>query len=353
MRKFRNIVACRRRENESAFPHPDVIRLSPPFYRGLWRLGHRALGQRVALTPSETRQLLNLRRDHHARLVHVYLGTEALRALPYLEQESCPKIVSFHGADLADSVNHRDIARLLECTDLFLCRCRALAAVLQSKGCPTDRIRIHYTGVPVPDTAPDRIAPQPGETLRLFQACRLIKKKGLDLSLHALRLLLDRGIPATLAVAGNGPEGPRLQALARELHLEPHVSFLGFLSQEALASEMQRAHLFLHPSRVPESGDREGIPNSLLEALAVGTPIIATPHSGIPEAVTDGEEGFLVKESPEAIFSAISTLHQDPQKWQSMSHQGWETTRQRFSLEASRTALETIYTDCSSPGRAT
>ena len=345
VRKFRNIVVCRRRENATTFPHEDVLRLDTPFYRGVWRMAHRAFGRRVPLTPAETGQLLRIRAQKQARLVHVYLGTEALRALPYLERETCTKIVSFHGADLADSVRSSDVARLSACTDVFLCRCRALAEILQERGCPAGKIRLHYTGVPVPGAPAERTPPREDEPIRLLQASRFIEKKGLDLSLRALRLLLDRGRPATLVLAGSGPETDRLHALARELNLQDHVFFTGFISQSAVNAEMRLAHVFLHPSRVPESGDREGIPNSLLEAMAVGTPVVATSHSGIPEAVTNGWDGFLVKENPESIANGVLSLAEDPHIWSVLSGQAQEKVRNRFSLSANRDTLEALYTE--------
>jgi len=348
IRKFRNIVVCRRRENTATFPHEDAIRLDPPLYRGLWRMAYRAFGRRVPLTPTETGQLLRIREQKQARLVHVYLGTEALRALPYLERESCTKIVSFHGADLADSVRQSDVARLVACTDVFLCRCRALAEILQQRGCPASKIRLHYTGVPVPDAPIERTPPRPDEPIRLLQASRFIEKKGLDLSLRALRILLDNGRPATLVLAGNGPERERLRALAAELKLQDHVFFTGFIDQSAVNTEMRLAHVFLHPSRVPASGDREGIPNSLLEAMAVGTPVVATSHSGIPEAVTDGWDGFLVKETPESIVEGVLSVTEAPLIWSVMSNQAQEKIRNRFSLSANRDTLEAIYTELTS-----
>jgi colanic acid/amylovoran biosynthesis glycosyltransferase len=337
-------VVCRRRANESLFPYDRVSRLHPPAYRFLWRSLYRIQGKRIPLTPHEVNELLRVRSAVSARLVHVYLGTEALRALPYLQKESCKKIVSFHGADLSDSITPEDIKRLDRCTDLFLCRCQALADALAAKGCPGEKIRIHYTGVPVPDVpAPD--PPTPGKPLRLLQACRLIDKKGIDLSIRALGLLIQQQ-PARLTLAGAGPNEQALKRLVQELGLEAHVQFAGFLEPEKLQEELSRSHLVLHPSRTTDRGDREGIPNSLLEAMASAVPVISTRHSGIPEAIDDRVDGILVEESPESLRDGILEAVRDRSAWESLGQKARAKIINSFSREANIRSLEAIYREC-------
>lgn len=341
VKAFRNIVVCRRRELPSQFPYEDLRRLRPPMYRGAWRALRRLAGKRPALTPAEVSQMLAIRAEEKASLVHVYLGSEAMRALPYLRRESAPRIVSFHGADLASGFDGESFRQLDAVADLFLCRSESLVSELEARGCKPEKIRLHRTGVPVGTYPVNRS--EPGNSIRLFQACRFIGKKGIDCSIQALKMLRDQGMDCTLRLAGDGPELASLRELADRLSVCKDVQFLGFLDQVTLREEMETAHIFLHPSRVTSGGDREGIPNSLLEAMAAGMPVVATAHSGIPEAVESGKEGILTPENDvEAIAQAVSNVA-EIETWRAMSLAAHRRIVSQFSTEAAATALETIY----------
>ena len=116
------------------------------------------------------------------------------------------------------------------------------------------------------------------------------------------------------------------------------------LSRAEVIAEYQRAHLFLHPSELTDTSDQEGIPNSMLEAMATGLPVVATHHGGIPEAVTHGVDSLLVPErSPEQLAEAILSLLRDPALRVRLSTAAAQTVRQRFGLEASIARLEDCY----------
>jgi colanic acid/amylovoran biosynthesis glycosyltransferase len=100
-----------------------------------------------------------------------------------------------------------------------------------------------------------------------------------------------------------------LAALAGELGVADAVEFAGFLSQSALAALYARSHIFVHPSEMPPDRNQEGVPNSLLEAMATGLPVVATTHGGIPEAVAHERTGLLVPERDvEALFRALDQI---------------------------------------------
>lgn len=347
VRAYRNLVATRRRENADRFPHQPLHVLPRPWHRGLWRAAHRLLGARtVPLTRTEVDALLGLRRREDAVLVHIYLGNEALRALPYLRRETCPRIVSFHGADLASGFSPRDFATLDPHVDHYLCRSESLAAALRDKGCPAAKISLVRTGVPVPSEVPERSAPP----RHLLQACRLIAKKGIDLSIRAFASVARNYPELRLRLAGSGPEEPALRRLAAEIGIADRVDFLGFLGPGALEEEYCRAALFLHPSRTTEGGDREGIPNALLEAMAWGLPCIATRHSGIPEAVESGREGVLVPENdPAALEQALGSLCGDAGLRHHLGAAARARVQREFSCEASAASLEAVYRSVAHP----
>ncbi|NOY45290.1 MAG: glycosyltransferase family 4 protein [Deltaproteobacteria bacterium] len=136
------------------------------------------------------------------------------------------------------------------------------------------------------------------EPPRLLTACNLVPGKGVDVVVRAVAGL---GPEAELWVAGDGPERPRLEALARDLGLEGRVQFLGRVPHDEMPGLYARVHIFCLASRA------EGCPNVVLEALASGVPVVATRVGGIPEWVEEGRTGFLAEPGdPEAFRAALS-----------------------------------------------
>jgi colanic acid/amylovoran biosynthesis glycosyltransferase len=350
-------ILTRRRANTAVFPFPQVIELQKSPWRVFNRLWHRIFSDFVPVGSFEIAQMLRFCQDRNVSLVHVYLGSEALRILSFLERFSGARVISFHGADLSDEFAAENYAPLWGRAELFLCRSRSLRERLLAKGCPADRIRLNYTGVPVPSEFVGRRLPEgrKQEPVRLLQACRFIPKKGLDVTLRAIKLLRDKAIPVSLTLAGEGPEEPSLRALARELGIADQVVLTGFLERAQLEEAYRRHHLFVHPSRTTPEGDREGIPNSVLEAMAYGLPVVSTRHSGIPEAITDSQDGLLVEQpDPSSLATAILQLIENPPLYERLSRNAHDTVQRRFSLAANAAALETLYREALSlrPGIA-
>jgi colanic acid/amylovoran biosynthesis glycosyltransferase len=180
--------------------------------------------------------------------------------------------------------------------------------------------------------------------LRLLQVCRLIAKKGLDVTLPAVGRLRDAGLPVRLTIAGSGAGEESLRQLTKRLGLEELVHFAGFVMGAALEDLFRESDVFVHPSRETERGDREGIPNSLLEAMSHGLPVVATRHSGIPEAVTDGRDGVLIDHAePDALAAAIQRVVESRETYTRLSASARHTVETRFSIARCVAALEAAY----------
>jgi glycosyltransferase involved in cell wall biosynthesis len=122
------------------------------------------------------------------------------------------------------------------------------------------------------------------------------------------------------------------------------VRFTGFLDAPALAQLFSASDIFLHPSELTSEGNREGIPNSLLEAMATGLPSVATRHGGIPEAITDRVNGLLVDEAdPEALLRALEELVRDDRLRASIAEEGAEMVANQFNHTEQIKKLEGIY----------
>jgi glycosyltransferase involved in cell wall biosynthesis len=304
----------------------------------------------VQIYESEARRLERELRKNNARLLHIYFGHIAVQLLPLLERKALPVVVSYHGADAMvelDQPNYRRASqRVLEHADLVLARSESLALRLVALGCPSEKIRIQRTGIPLaafpftPRTAP------PAGDWHFVQACRLIPKKGLATTLRAFAAISQKYPRAKLTVAGEGPLLADLRQLAAELAIAGRVTFTGFLQQEALNPLYQTAHTFMHPSELGTDGNQEGVPNSMLEAMASGLPVLATTHGGIPEAVTTGKSGLLVAEGDhEALAAAMFCLAENAEAYAAMSAAAHREVCEKFEQSAQIRVLENCYAE--------
>jgi glycosyltransferase involved in cell wall biosynthesis len=176
------------------------------------------------------------------------------------------------------------------------------------------------------------VPPEPVSTpLRVVAVGRLVPKKGFDVLVEAVADLYRRGVALEVVIAGeDGPDAGRVRGLVAERCPEL-VRFTGPLSQCELLSLYRNADVFALACRVDGDGDRDGIPNVMVEAMAAGLPVVSTAVSGIPELVRDGENGLLVPpEDPVALASALLRLAADASLRDRLAAAGRSTVSERF-----------------------
>lgn len=259
----------------------------------------------------------------------------ALRELGLI---SGPIATVFHGKDMSAYLKKRPnaYARLFQQGDLFLPISEVWRDKLLALGAPAGRTLVHRMGV---DTARFTETPRtlaPGESVRFIGVGRMVEKKGFDdaLAAFAAARALPGAPAATLTLIGDGPLREALQARAAELHLGDSVRFTGFLPHARVAEELRAAHLFVLPSKTAASGDMEGIPVALMEAMAQGLPVLATRHSGTPELVEHEASGLLCDEGDwRALAANMDALARTPARWAAMGAAGAAKARRDFDLK--------------------
>jgi glycosyltransferase involved in cell wall biosynthesis len=179
--------------------------------------------------------------------------------------------------------------------------------------------------------------PERNGSLKVLSVGRLVEKKGFDVLVDAQALLAARGVAAETTVAGGGDDGDFGEELRRRIGrhgLHAHVRLPGAMSQAALFDEYARANVFCLPCRVLDDGDRDGIPNVIVEAMAAGLPVVTTRISGIPEIVEDGVNGLLVEpDDADGLADALLRVHGDANLRARLAAAAEATVRDRFDGE--------------------
>lgn len=352
LRRCAPVVIAQKREQTERFPFEAVQVVPKPATHFLRRFWHRQLRDMPwQISDRELSALLRVLSRIDARVLHIYFGQIAVHLLPLIRAWKKPSVVSFHGADVTVEMNkpayRQAVREMLATVKLVLVRSESLRRALTKLGCDETKIALHRTGIPLEEFPfSERSFPSGsrGSEWRLVQAGRLIEKKGLPVTLNAFAVFLDRYPNATLTIAGEGPLLEELQKLTRELNIEERVSFTGFVSQERLREIYYQSHIFLHPSQIGGDGNQEGVPNSMLEAMASGLPVFATEHGGIPEAIENGVSGVLVPEHDhEALSRALLSAAQDLIFLSRIAGRASEVVRKNFDLRTQAHRLDDIY----------
>ncbi|MCB1066438.1 MAG: glycosyltransferase, partial [Verrucomicrobiae bacterium] len=307
LKRVDTLVICKERQSEERFPFPDVRmhrKVRSNFLRRFWLKYIKK--EPPIVYRGEYGALRSILEPSGADLMHVYFGHTGVHLLPIIKRWPKPTVVSFHGMDVQPRENQPgyldNLRDLLQTVPLVMVRSASLKARLLELGCPEAKIRMNRTSIPTGDFPKiDRPTPGTGEKdgWHLVQACRLIEKKGLDLTLRVFHTFLKSHPNARLTIAGDGPLEGELRAQAESLRIADRVRFAGFVKSSELKELYHEAHLFIHPSRLTADQNQEGVPNSMLEAMSTGLPVLATRHGGIPEAVDEEETGLLCDEDDE------------------------------------------------------
>jgi glycosyltransferase involved in cell wall biosynthesis len=172
---------------------------------------------------------------------------------------------------------------------------------------------------------------------------RFCEKKGFKYLILACALLKERGHRFQCQIVGYGELQKELERMVSTVGLQGWVTFPGTMTQDQLAALYPQASMFVLPCQLTEDGDRDGIPNVLIEAMACGLPVVSTDISGISELVSNGEDGFLVgQKNAVALADAMELLLARPELCSRLSKNAANAVQQTFTLEASAQGVREI-----------
>lgn len=283
-------------------------------------------------------------------ILHCHFGPNGVLGAHLKRLGFCRRlVVTFHGMDVSRVLHqagrHHPYRALFEYADRILPISRRWEKKLIGLGAPAHRVQIHRVGIDV-----DRFRYQERQSnvgsLHLATTARFTEKKGLPYAIEAVAHL-RRNRPDLLLkydIIGSGEEWDGITQLVDRLDLGHIVTLHGAQPHHVVEKMLAQADVFMLPSVTASNGDQEGIPVSLMEAMATGMPVLSTWHSGIPELVEDGVAGFLVPErDPEMLADRIAYLADHPERWGEMGHRGRIKVEQEYNILRQSDLLLALY----------
>ncbi|GHU90622.1 colanic acid biosynthesis glycosyltransferase WcaL [Deltaproteobacteria bacterium] len=215
------------------------------------------------------------------------------------------------------------------------------------KFCPPEqqgKVHLVYNSLTFLGRAENRSPTQ--KPFRLLAVGRFARTKGFPDLLTALARLRRERMPVCLTLVGDGRWRRKLHRLVDSLRLKDIVDLPGFVPHDQTREFMQSHDVLVVPSVVHDNGDRDGIPNVIMEALSCGMPVVATDVNGISEVIRDGKTGLLVPErNPTALAGAVRRMLEDRDRALSMARAGQALVERMFDRKTNTEALRNLYVD--------
>lgn len=301
-------------------------------------------------------QILQSRRIRHLHAHFCHTST----TVTMLASRLCGVTFSFtaHAKDIyREDMNPGDLLSVKLGRARFAVTCtRANQIYLESLSSNGSPLRTVYHGLDLSlftPSAVDDVKDSPGKPL-ILSVGRLVEKKGFVYLVEACRLLKDKGCDFTCRIVGGEDQhAATIRSTIERLNLTDTVTLHSAVTQEELKRIYQQATIFALPCQVLESGDRDGIPNVLVEAMAMGLPVVSTNISGIPELIEDRVNGMLVPEKNSAeLAAAIEELLSAPELRRQFGQAGREKVRREFDSKQNVQALKALFDECLKPESA-
>lgn len=319
--------------------HREVASWNSARYRRLlWRtLGRRRGGALRRL--SQAAYIAPILRREGITHVHAHFASSATSVASYLHRlAGFSYSFTAHAKDIYhDDVNPRTVARKIEASRFTVTVSDYNRAFLGELGAAERLARI-YNGL---DLEQFRLnGTRQDDPPLVLGVGRLVEKKGFDDLVRACAILRDSGLDFRCRIVGKGDQAPMLRTLIDSLDLADRVELAGPLPREALLGLYPRASAFAAPCVVAADGNRDGLPTVLIEAMALGVPVVATPVTGIPELVEHAHTGLLVPErDPAALAAAIHRLLVDREAAAQMAAAARLRVEREFDLRTNVAAL--------------
>ncbi|MBC8342827.1 MAG: glycosyltransferase [Bacteroidetes bacterium] len=274
-------------------------------------------------------------------ILHVHFGHNGLRYLPLKFFLEIPFVISFYGKDVT-SHSVEEYSLLFQMADAVTVLSDRMGEELINLGCPRDKITKVHVWIHPGFFQGNRIL-RNEPTTRIFSVGRAVEKKGFAGLITAVNSLIIKGYDLKLDILGDGPLLESLKEQVQRTGSE-RIKLWGSVDRKVVCQELEASDIFVLNACTASDGDQEGTPTVLMEAGAVGLPVVSTFHTGIPEVVVHGKTGLLVKENDtQELARAIETLLNDTNYREQLGANGKQYIQKHYSIESQLPTLENLY----------
>ncbi|WP_204141633.1 glycosyltransferase family 4 protein [Halomicronema sp. CCY15110] len=310
---------------------------------GLWAKLGDAAGERASVVYQAAWLAQDMRQQGITHL-HAHFGsiaTSVARLAAHFAE--VPYSFTAHAKDIFhDDVEPEDLRRKLrDAATVVTVSDYNVTHLQQQFGADAGKVRRIYNGI---DLSELHYQPPTQRSPRILSVCRLVEKKGLLYLIDACALLKQWGCEFTCQIVGTGPLEGELRSRLTDLHLNDWVEIVGPRPQGEVFALMQQAAVFAAPYVIGNDGNRDGLPTALLEAMALGTPCVATDVTGIPELIHDRDTGLLVAQRDvEGLATALRSLLTQPEMRSAIATQARHLIETEFDITRNAAALRACF----------
>ncbi|MFC2094632.1 glycosyltransferase family 4 protein [Bacteroidota bacterium] len=356
-KKYDPAVICSDRvENQDKFPFEkfflkrrNFIHIKKSRYFNKLFGSHTLLSINPRISLGQSKYFSQILNKNDVKLIHAHFGPSGIEILPVAKALDIPLIVSFHGYDgsilLKFERYKQKLKGIFEYSHVIVPSQYMLNELNERVGNLVNCTIVNY-GIPLDDfsyverpSVKNKV--DRNEKLVFLQLSNFVEKKGHFYTVSAFKELLNFYPNSQLVLAGDGYLKVEIQELVNNLGLRNKVIFPGAVNHNQVSAFMRKADVFLHHSVTSTTGDKEGIPNVIMEAMATGLPCISTVHAGIPELIKDQINGLLVKEKD--ISGYVKKMKGLLEEENDFALQARKTVENTFNLEFQAQKLSAIY----------
>ncbi len=352
LQSFKPIVFCHKK-NKNDQNSINNIFASMEMLKGYHKkFAHYSYKMFRHLTSKECEIFKEIISQHNTKLLHFHYAVDARYFLRLKRKLHLPSVVSLYGYDVSSfprlylGYGRSYLKPIYEEIDKFLAMSEDMRKDLIKLGCPEKKIIIHYYGVEVQSFAFPERKYEDKDVVNILMVGTLEVKKAQHIVLTALRSI-EKYLKNkfTVSIVGSGPMSKHLHKMVREYSWNEKVKFFGFIpyGSEELIKVYRNADIFALPSTTVK-GDKEGIPGTIVEAMASGLPVVSTYHAGIPEVIENYKQGILVRENDiKGLGEALRFLIENRNLREELGRGAAERAIKEFDARERIKNLENIY----------